>query len=100
MPLPPDLPAIRARLAALLPALGERYGVRALAVYGSYARGEQRPDSDLDLLVEFNRTPGLLAFSNLEHYLEQELGVPVDLATRAMIGPALAPGVQADLVGV
>ena len=93
-----DAPSLHARLSALLPELSERYGVRSLAVFGSYARGDQREDSDVDLLVAFDRTPGLLTFSALAHYLEDCLGRPVDLATRAMIGPDLAPHVDADLV--
>jgi predicted nucleotidyltransferase len=94
---PPDTDTVRARLAALLPELREHYGVRSLALFGSYARGEQTAESDLDLLVTFDRTPGLLAFVNLQHRLEDRLGLRVDLATRPMIGPRLQPQVQADL---
>ena len=101
MPTPvPTTDEIRARLAALLPELRERYAVRSLSLFGSYARGEQTAESDLDLLVEFDAVPGLLRFVNLQHLLEDRLGVPVDLATRPMIGPRLAPRVQADLVAV
>ena len=98
--MPPDTATIRSRLAALLPDLRERYAVRALFLFGSFARGEQTPDSDLDLLVEFDRTPGLLTFAALTRLLEDRLGVPVDLATRPMIGPRLSAGVEADLVEV
>lgn len=96
----PDTDEIRARLAALMPELRERYGVRSLSIFGSYARGEQTAESDLDLLVEFDRAPGMLAFVGLAQLIEDRLGLSVDLATRPMIGPRLAPGVQADLVGV
>ena len=91
---------IRARLASLLPELREQYSVRTLSIFGSYARGEQTAESDLDLLVEFEKTPGLLAFVNMQHRLEDHLGVRVDLATRPMIGPRLQSRVQADLVAV
>ena len=50
--------------------------------------------------MEFDRTPGLLRFAELAHLLEDRLGLPVDLATRPMIGPRLAPGVEADLIAV
>ena len=100
MPTPPSTESVRARLAALLPELRERYGVRSLAIFGSYARGEQTASSDLDVLVEFERVPGMLAFVGLAQMLEDRLGVSVDLATRAMIGPRLAPRVQADLTDV
>ena len=95
-----DSSSLHARLRALLPELSERYGVRSLAVFGSYARGEERGGSDLDLLVEFDRTPGLLGFSAVAYHIEDALGLPVDLATRAMIGPDLAPHVEADLTEV
>jgi len=91
---------IRARLASLLPGLRERYSVRTLSIFGSYACGEQTAESDLDLLVEFEKTPGLLAFVNMQHRLEDRLGVSVDLAPRPLIGPRLQSRVQADLVAV
>ncbi len=100
MNAPPDTATVRARLAALLPDVRTRYGVRALSIFGSYARGEQTPESDLDLLVDFERTPGLLAFVGLAQLLEDRLGLPVDLATRPMIGDPLAASVAADLVPV
>lgn len=100
MPAPLTTESVRARLAALLPELRGEYGVRSLSIFGSYARGEQTAESDLDLLVEFDRVPGMLGFVGLAHALEDRLGVSVDLATRPMIGPRISPGVEADLVGV
>jgi uncharacterized protein len=97
-PSAPDTETIRARLAAMLPELRERYGVQSLALFGSYARGEQTPESDLDVLVEFERVPGMLTFVNMQHLLSDRLGVKVDLATRPMIGPRISPDVERDLV--
>lgn len=55
-------------------------GVASLALFGSVARGEQREDSDVDLLVEFNRPVGLFDFVRVQQALEEILGVPkVDL---------------------
>ena len=75
------LDAIRAQLQAEVPTLRERYNVERLSICGSYGRGEQTKDSDLDLLVTFTETPGLIAFVGLEHYLEGALGLSVDLGT-------------------
>ena len=95
-----DTLTLRSDLAALLPELADRYGVRSLAVFGSCARGEQGDGSDVDLLVEFDQVPGLIRFIEVEQFLEERLGCPVDLATRAMIGPDLATGVTRDLLPV
>ncbi|PSQ68609.1 MAG: hypothetical protein BRD26_07950 [Bacteroidetes bacterium QH_1_64_81] len=72
---------IRAQLQAELPMLRERYDVDRIGICGSYVRGEQTEDSDLDLLVTFTETPGLIEFIGLERYLEDALGVSVDLGT-------------------
>ncbi len=55
--------------------------MHSLSVFGSVARDEARPDSDVDLLVEFDRPIGLFAFVALKLYLEQILGQRVDLVT-------------------
>ena len=57
-------------------------GVGSLALFGSTARGEAGPESDVDLLVEFNRPVGLFELVDLKDYLEGLLGRPVDLVTR------------------
>ena len=72
---------IRAQLQAELPMLREHYDVDRIGICGSYVRGEQTEDSDLDLLVTFTETPGLIEFIGLERYLEDALGVSVDLGT-------------------
>jgi predicted nucleotidyltransferase len=64
-------------------------GVRRLGVYGSVARGEAGPDSDVDVLVEFERTPDLFEFSALRDRLAEILGRPVDLATPQGLKPRL-----------
>lgn len=70
---------LRQRLVQEMPALRARYHVETLGLFGSFARDEQGPVSDVDLLVTFSETPDLLTFVNLKHYLEEVLGRPVDL---------------------
>jgi uncharacterized protein len=65
-----------------LPELKEKYSVSYLGIFGSYIRGEQTKDSDLDILVEFDKILGLLKYIELEYYLSDLLGVKVDLVTR------------------
>ncbi len=67
--------------------LAQRYGVRELAIFGSYVRGEATPESDLDILVEFDDPPGFFRFLQLEQYLSELLGVRVELVTRQALKP-------------
>lgn len=68
-----------------LAAFCAEHGIRRLGLFGSALRGELRPDSDIDLLVEFHpgRVPGLLGIAQLELELTALPGRPVDLRTRA-----------------
>ena len=65
----------------------ERLGVKSLAFFGSAARGEEREDSDVDLLVEFQRPAGLFEFVDVKQYLEDVLGCRVDLETPDSLKP-------------
>jgi len=86
--LPPEWEVTRlaAVLRAHLPDLRARYGLESVALFGSYVRNEQRPDSDLDLLVTFTRR--LTLFDLIR--LADALGVPVDVARRDNLQPRLA----------
>jgi len=67
----------------------ERLGVKSLALFGSVARDEARPDSDDDILVEFSQPTGLFGFVRVKDYLEQLLGYPVDLVTPDALRPQM-----------
>ena len=75
------------KLHEMLPELKERYHVSYLGVFGSYIREEQKPESDLDVLVEFSKTPTIFKFVNLENYLSEALGVKVDLVMKDALKP-------------
>lgn len=66
-----------------------RAGVRRFGVYGSVARGEAGPESDIDILVEFETVPDLLEFAALRDRLAEILGRPVDLVTPQALKPRL-----------
>jgi hypothetical protein len=81
--------------------LGElcrRYQVRELSVFGSAARGEMRPNSDIDLLVEFlpDADVGLVEHAGLMLELERLLGRKVDLVSKNGLKPRIRPSVLAD----
>ncbi|MBS0634158.1 MAG: nucleotidyltransferase family protein [Verrucomicrobia bacterium] len=64
-------------------------GVRTLALFGSVARDEGKPRSDVDILVDYDAKKGLFAFVDLKKYLEQILKCDVDLVTKNALHPAL-----------
>jgi hypothetical protein len=72
----------------ILPIL-KRYGVTKAAVFGSFARGEAKETSDIDILVEINAGMGLFKFIRLKHELEDALNKKVDLVTYKALKPAL-----------
>lgn len=68
--------------------LAEEFGVSSIGVFGSFARGEQREDSDVDILVDFSKPLGFIRFSSLEQRLKDLLGVcRVDLVTQKALKP-------------
>ena len=88
------------RLVARLEELRNRYHVAHLSVFGSVARDQAGPGSDIDLLVEFSKTPGLFEFIDLKLYLEALLEAPVDLVTRRALKPQLREGILSGAIHV
>lgn len=80
--------------------LSSRFGVRSLSLFGSVARDEARPDSDVDLLVEFLETPGLSEYMDLKLWLEEQLGRHVDLVMHGALKPWARPVVEAEAIRV
>lgn len=93
-----DLDSFIAILQRHLPELEEEYKVSSLGVFGSYVRGEQREDSDLDVLVEFYETPGLIKFSELEYHLSDLLGIKVDLVPKDSLRPRIGERILSEAV--
>ncbi len=78
--------------------LSDRYGVSRFGVFGSYARGEEREGSDMDILVEFSRVPDLFEFFEMEEYLEKTLGVKIDLVRERALKSAIKSRVLREVV--
>jgi uncharacterized protein len=83
-----------------LPQLAKKYRVESLGIFGSYVRQKQNERSDLDLLVTFTETPGLLQFIELEYYLSDLLGIQVDLVMRDSLKPRVSQQVLTEVVSV
>jgi hypothetical protein len=95
----PSRDEIVARLASFLPELEGRFGVRSLALFGSYATGVATETSDVDLLVDVDAMIGL-EFVTLANVIETELGLPVDLVSVRAVKPRYREEIERDLVYV
>lgn len=76
------------------------YNVQRIGVFGSFARGDQTPTSDIDILVELSESIGLFRFVGLEHRLEELLGRDVDLVTPRALKPTIKDAVLRQVVYV
>jgi len=81
------------QLSAVAAPILRKYGVRSAAVFGSMARGEAGPDSDVDLLVEFGPDATLLTLTSLQIELAEALSRQVDVVTPRSLKPLIRPHV-------
>lgn len=88
------------KLAESKPLLAERFGVMRLALFGSIARDEARPDSDVDIVVGFDGPATSARYFGVQFFLEDELGCPVDLVTEKALRPELRPHIEREAVNV
>ena len=95
-PAATDLDSIRERATAA----SSKHGVVRAGVFGSFVRGVQKPDSDVDLLVEFEPGRSLLDLSGLRLDLIEVLGRDVDVVTRNALHPAMRDAVLAEQVEI
>ena len=77
-----------------------RFSVRRLSLFGSVARDDAAPGSDVDVLVVFEGKPTFDAFMDLKFYLEDLLGVQVDLVTDKAMRPQVRQAIEGELVYV
>jgi uncharacterized protein len=89
---------IIAKLRELKPQLERDSHVSAIAIFGSYARDEAHPGSDIDVIVEFSETPGLFEFVALQDRLSELLKRKVDLFTKRSLHPALREQILAETI--
>jgi predicted nucleotidyltransferase len=79
-------------------AVGERHGARNLRVFGSVARGEDRADSDLDVVADLPTGMGLFELGTMERELSEIMGMKVDLVPVDGLRPQVRAEVEAEAV--
>jgi len=77
--------------------VAKKNAVAYLALFGSYARGDQKSNSDIDLLVEFKKPVGLIHLIHTEHEFEKIFNKKVDLITKKGLSKYLRPFIEPDL---
>ncbi len=87
------------KLKAIKPELISRYGVKSLAIFGSYARGDYREDSDIDILVDVDPSIGL-KFVDLSDFLEASLNLKADVVSKRAIKPYAWEFIKKELIDV
>jgi len=81
-----------------LPRLREKFNVKSIGLFGSWVRDEQTKQSDVDVLVKFEKPIGFFKFVEIEDYLSERLGVKVDLVTPDALKPLIKPQVEKEAV--
>ncbi len=95
-----NLKQIEKKLKTLEPLLKEKFKVKRIGIFGSYAKRQQRKKSDIDILVEFQETIGIFEFIDLAEFLENSLGLKVDLVTKNALKPLLKDAILKEVVYV
>ncbi|MCY3806302.1 MAG: nucleotidyltransferase domain-containing protein [bacterium] len=99
-PAPLTAEKVLALLREHKPAIVARFGVVDIALFGSTVRDEAKPDSDIDVLVRLDERPGWTRPFDLEAYLEELLGRPVDLVVEPSLRSEIRPNVEAEAIHV
>jgi hypothetical protein len=88
------------KLAELNPDLAKRFGVTRSALFGSTARDEAGPDSDVDIVVGFDGPATSARYFGVQFRLEDALGCPADLVTEKALRSELRPYIEKEAVNV
>ena len=80
--------------------LAQNFGVLSIALFGSYARGDAKEKSDIDIAVELKSDNKFMNFFGLKYYLEEHLNKEIDLGIESTIKPAVKESVQKDMIYV
>jgi predicted nucleotidyltransferase len=95
------LQEIQEFLSQYKPTLREKYKwLSELGIFGSYVRGEENEESDVDVLIDYTEAPDLIELIDLENYLSDNLGIKVDVVTKNGLKPRLKERILSEVVYV
>jgi uncharacterized protein len=80
--------------------LRREFKIKVLGIFGSYVRGEQKKNSDVDILVDFSQTPGLFDYMKVENHLSEILHKKVDLVMKGALRPSIGKNIMREVVYV
>ena len=95
-----NLQSLKGKLELLKPEVADKFKVKTIGIFGSYVRGEQKENSDADVLVDFYEPISLFKFVELEDFLSQRLGVKVDLVMRDSLKPRIKDSILNEAIYV
>ena len=78
--------------------VGQKYGIKNAYLFGSYARGEAKEGSDVDIIIEKGQIQSFDDFANFRHDLVNELGTEVDLLTTVSVRPKFFDFIKQDRI--
>lgn len=80
------------------PFLVEKFKISELGIFGSYVKGEQTPDSDVDILVKFSKVPTLFDLVEIEYLISDEIDLPVDLVDKESLKPHISKNILNETI--
>ena len=86
------------QLKEIKPVLAEKYGLTELALFGSYSRNEAKPESDIDLLLDFKHSSAAALFETYDLLQEAFAAVPIQVVTRKAIKPLYFQAIKDELI--
>jgi predicted nucleotidyltransferase len=95
-----ELKEIKNKIKESMPIIRDKYKIKTIGVFGSYLRGEQGKESDIDILVDFYETIDLFTFIELEDFLSEILSIKVDLVMKDTLKPRIRDSILREAVTI
>ena len=92
------LKEIKKKLKEIQPDLHEKYGVSRIGIFGSFSKGNETRNSDIDILVEFDKDIDIFEFIELKDFLSEYLSRKIDLVTEDAIKPLMKDDIMKEVV--